>query len=203
MSWRLAKSLAVLLAEANAVAPHRSKRYDGTIGDAAHQARNSRHNPYRGVVTALDLTHDPANGLDCADLFTFLRTFPHPNLEYIIHGGLVARRRNGWTAERYTGSNPHNSHIHVAVGHGTDGAPFVSLSEVDNTDPWGLEEWKGGDDMTPAQDRMLRECKYSTVKHSFELKILAAQQAGDTTQVAALEARKIRELAALKTALKL
>lgn len=45
MPWYLAPSLAQLRAEVNARWPKRSKASDGTIGDRAHSARTSDHNP--------------------------------------------------------------------------------------------------------------------------------------------------------------
>ena len=62
---RIAKTLDVLRNEINALAPKRSKGSDGWIGDAAHQSRASDHNPWVreggvGIVTALDITHDPS-----------------------------------------------------------------------------------------------------------------------------------------------
>ena len=75
MSYRIAKSLGLLAATVNAAAPNRSKASDGWIGDASHAARKSDHNPNRtpgdgipdGVVCALDITHDPANGCDAGE----------------------------------------------------------------------------------------------------------------------------------------
>lgn len=151
-SWRLAKSLAVLREEIDDAAPRRKRTYDGTIGDQAHAERASSHNPNRyGVVTAMDITHDPAGGVDCGSLFEFLRAYPHPNLRYIIFNGRVARRTSGWVPKAYTGPNPHKTHMHIAVGTGTDSNP---LPPYDNTDPWGIEEWKG-EDMNEAQTRAL------------------------------------------------
>ena len=52
MSWRLANSIKTLLDQVNAMVPHRRKDSDGGIGDEAHAARTSDHNPYikvRGV----------------------------------------------------------------------------------------------------------------------------------------------------------
>lgn len=155
MAWRLAKSLSTLLAEANAAAPDRNKRNDGTIGDAAHAARASSHNPNAyGVVTALDITHDPAHGMDCGVLFEYLRTHPHPELRYIIHNRQVARRTSGWAVKVYTGSNPHTGHIHIAVGTGTDSNP---LPPYDSTQSWGVAAEFGEevDDMTPDEVRKI------------------------------------------------
>ena len=65
--WRVAKSLLLLRNQVNRKAPNRSKVSDGTIGDKAHQSQNSDHNAWVkdgsvGVVTALDITHDPTDG---------------------------------------------------------------------------------------------------------------------------------------------
>lgn len=185
-TWRLAKSLEVLRAEVDALAPDRSRVLDGTIGDAAHAVRVSRHNPYQGVVCALDLTHDPAHGLDCGWLFEYLRANPHLNLEYIIYDRKVARRRNGWVVERYTGSSPHTGHIHIAVGHGTDGAPFVSLAEVDNVTPW-LE---GGDDLNDLQDEILKQNRLSNVARSYDVAMIEALIQGNPDRYQALQEQK-------------
>mgnify|MGYP001562524195 CR=1 FL=1 len=64
MSWRVAKSLDVLLAQINALSPNRDKSSDGSIGDANHSARTSDHNPDdAGVVKARDFSNDPAHGI--------------------------------------------------------------------------------------------------------------------------------------------
>ena len=135
-SWRLAKSLEVLRDEVNSMAPNRSKASDGTIGDPAHVARASRHNPNdAGVVCAIDITHDPANGCDIHALARSLVTNPHPNLEYVISNGEVAKRRTGFVWEAYTGSNKHNKHVHFAVGVGKDAEPG---QPYDDTTSWGV-----------------------------------------------------------------
>lgn len=46
-----------IYAEANRIAPNRRKSSDGTLGDAAHRASVSDHNPdARGIVHAIDLS---------------------------------------------------------------------------------------------------------------------------------------------------
>src|SRR4051812_32280151 len=67
MAWRPAKSLVVLRQQANELWPNRSRASDGLIGDAAHAATPSDHNPTpdTNVVCAFDLTHDPSNGCNC------------------------------------------------------------------------------------------------------------------------------------------
>jgi hypothetical protein len=125
-----------LRSECNLYAPQRSKTYDGTIGDAAHAARASRHNPNSaGVVTALDITHDPAHGMDCQKLFDYLRGHPHKDLAYIIHNRQRAAKADGWRVKPYTGTSDHKGHIHIAVGTGSDYNP---KPPYDDTAPWGI-----------------------------------------------------------------
>lgn len=146
MSWRVARSLDVLLGEINAAAPMRSKVSDGSIGDAAHASRSSDHNPWvifggQGIVRARDFTHDPAGGLDCEELATALAALiavgGHPALRsgaYVIwnrHIFSFDRRNEGWRP--YTGTNPHDHHCHVSVS--LDPAGFDSLLPWHVVDP--------------------------------------------------------------------
>jgi hypothetical protein len=56
MAWRVAKSLLTVRAQVDSMAPGPKRSSDGIIGDPAHQARNSHHNPNAdGVVTAMDI----------------------------------------------------------------------------------------------------------------------------------------------------
>lgn len=113
-SWRLAKSLQTLRTQVNEAHPNRSKASDGTIGDAAHASTASDHNPNRnGVVCALDLTHDPANGFDAHALAEHLRLNRHPNLRYLISNARIA---GWWTNWEWQPSSGHTKHIHVSVG---------------------------------------------------------------------------------------
>ena len=123
MSWRVARTLDTLLAEINTAAPNRSKASDGSIGDTAHSSRASDHNPNGfGVVRARDFTHDPAMGLNCYDLADHLAPLlgKHRGLgagAYIIWQGRIIstdRIAEGWRT--YTGSNPHNHHLHLSCG---------------------------------------------------------------------------------------
>lgn len=153
MSWRLARSLETLRDEINNAAPKRSKVSDGSIGDTAHSSRASDHNPNgAGVVRAIDVTHDPAGGLDCNEFATDLAGLigTHPALRsggYLIWSGRILsadRRSEGW--RRYTGSNPHNHHLHVSVA--------TAAAGYDSTAPWGV--MKEHEDMTPEQDKRLK-----------------------------------------------
>lgn len=118
MSWRLAKSLERLREQVNAAVPNRNKAWDGTIGDAAHSARSSDHNPLQGVVHAMDITHDPAHGLDSEQLAEAIRISDDPRVAYIISNRKIANRSIANGAWRpYKGSNPHDHHVHISVVH--------------------------------------------------------------------------------------
>lgn len=135
MSWRVARALLVLRAEVDASAPGRSKASDGTIGDAAHSARRSDHNPNKaGVVCALDLTHHPVGEHFDAHAFAdWLRLRCRRGLEhrvaYLISNGRIASTVQAWEWRVYTGNNPHRSHVHVSVRQ--------DVRRWDDASPWG------------------------------------------------------------------
>lgn len=149
MSWRLAKSLETLRKQINEAAPGRSKASDGTIGDAAHAARGSDHNPWVkdagiGVVTALDITHDPRNGVDCAAIAEALKASGDTRIKYIIWNRRIWTRAKsqGWLA--YTGANPHDKHIHISVASTKerydDARPWAWGAAQPNADAGTVEE---------------------------------------------------------------
>lgn len=119
MSWKLAPSLGHLLEEVNAKWPKRSKATDGTIGDDAHAARTSQHNPNRdssddvpdGYVTAMDIT---ATDVKIRTALLEL-LIGDDRVWYVINRGRMWSRTNGWKANDYDGDNPHTSHIHVSL----------------------------------------------------------------------------------------
>lgn len=152
--WRPARSLDRLLDEVNRAAPKRSKAADGSIGDPAHAARASDHNPNPvGVVRARDFTHDPAHGVDGARLAERIRQLGiagHPALgpgAYVIWAGRIASAtRDGapWDWEPYTGSNPHTKHVHVSVA--------TAPAGYDSRRAWGVMR-------PPAAPHVLAACK--------------------------------------------
>lgn len=135
--WRLAKSLDKLRIQINAAHPDRSRVSDGSIGDTAHAARTSDHNPNaKGVVTAIDITHDPAHGVDGLKLAEALRH--DPRTKYIIFAGRIWKARTGkW--ERYTGANRHDKHVHISV--------VADAKGYDSTAAWDL----GDEPAAPAE----------------------------------------------------
>lgn len=123
---RKAKSLETLLRQVNQTWPNRSKVSDGWIGDTAHQARKSDHNANAaGVVQALDITHDPAHGVDTWQTADVLRQRRDPRIKYVISNGRIfgsdeavrlgQSQGPAWTWRPYTGSNKHAHHVHVSV----------------------------------------------------------------------------------------
>ena len=121
MAWRVAKSLLRLREQINELAPNRSKASDGTIGDAAHASRKSDHNPWVkdgsiGVVTAMDITNDIANGADAQALVDALVSSQDPRIKYIIwNRKIVNSRIQPWVWRNYGGTNPHTKHFHISV----------------------------------------------------------------------------------------
>lgn len=115
--WRVAPSLINLRAQVNALYPNRSKDSDGTIGDAAHLARVSDHAPNeRGVVCALDLTHDPAGGCDVWKIAEALRASKNPRIKYVIFNRRIfSSAVNPWEWRPYEGPSPHTEHVHISV----------------------------------------------------------------------------------------
>lgn len=126
MAWRLAKSLIKLREQINAAAPNRSKTSDGSIGDQAHASRVSDHNPDSlGRVTAIDITHDPSNGIHGYGLARQLVL--DPRVKYVIFAGLIWKARTTrW--ETYLGPNPHNTHVHISV----------KQENADSDTPWKI-----------------------------------------------------------------
>lgn len=136
MTWRLAKSLETLREQINAASPNRSKASDGTIGDSAHDSRSSDHNPWvmdgkTGVVTAIDITHDPRNGMDGAVVAEALKASGGTRIKYIIWNRRIWNPSVSSRWRPYTGSNPHDKHVHVSV------QPRKAL--YDSTAPWELK----------------------------------------------------------------
>ncbi len=111
MSAFLAPSLSGLRSEVNGRWPHRDRTSDGWIGDAAHSARESDHNPdERGMVHAIDLDKD---GLDLERLLRAV--IGDPRAWYVIHNRTIWSRTYGWAPRPYTGTNPHTGHVHVSI----------------------------------------------------------------------------------------
>lgn len=132
MTWQVAPSIRAMFTEANAIAPNRSKASDGTIGDAAHAARDSDHNPgARNLVHAGDLTHDPVGGFDAHAYLERLRRQQDRRVKYLISRGRIAgpgTSHGGWEWHAYTGTNRHDKHGHVSI--------WSTVAAETDTRPW-------------------------------------------------------------------
>lgn len=132
MSWpnnpRPAKSLVTLRSQVNAAWPTRDKSSDGMLASSPHHAANpnSDHEAWvvdangLHVVTALDITHDPAHGPDAHAMAEALRASRDPRIKYIISNRQIcssyaAHGAAPWAWRPYTGTNPHTHHFHVSV----------------------------------------------------------------------------------------
>lgn len=147
MSWRVAGSLETLRDQINAAWPGRSRASDGTIGDAAHQAQVSDHNPdAAGVVRALDITHDPDHGCDIDALSDALAESRDSRISYLIANDLITGPEYGWQWADYGGSDPHTGHLHLSV---------VGDSRADDRRPWSI----GGDDVALSDSDVERIAK--------------------------------------------
>ncbi|MCP2248197.1 peptidoglycan-binding domain-containing protein [Lentzea aerocolonigenes] len=146
MAWRVANSLLTLRDQFNAKFPGRNKASDGTIGDPSHQGTDSDHNPwYGGIVTAIDITHDPAHGVDIDRITDELQASRDPRIKYVIANGLIMDTRpqfNPWQWVRYTGDNPHTSHFHLSV---------VASPLCDDPRPWNLPILGGASTQPPTR----------------------------------------------------
>jgi hypothetical protein len=109
-----------VLRQATALRPMRKKASDGLLPSKAHlaQSPNSDHN----TGLAVDLTHDPENGIDCHAIYEALKA--DIRVKYLIFKGMIWSKREG--ERRYTGSNPHNKHIHISIKDicGNDTSPW-------------------------------------------------------------------------------
>lgn len=112
-----------LLRQATAIAPKRMKASDGLLPSAAHRkaSPNSDHN----TGLAVDLTHDPKNGIDCNVIFEKLKE--DERVAYLIFNKKIWSRKYKKQGNRkYTGVNPHSHHLHVSI----------DSSRSNDTSPW-------------------------------------------------------------------
>lgn len=137
-AWRAMTSLLVLRDQADEAAPARSRASDGLVGDAAHQGEVSDHNPHPvagvgpAMVSALDLTHDPAHGFDSYKFAEVLRVHRDPRIKYVISNRRIfdSSGSDAWTWRPYSGSDPHTNHVHISV---------LDAKISDTSTPWNLE----------------------------------------------------------------
>lgn len=123
--WWLSEAAQTLRKQIDQKYPNRDKASDGAIGDAAHQARKSDHNPSAtstppGVVRAIDIDADldKKNKRAAWQLADALRLQAKKDgrILYIIFDGHITSgtyRLTRWKWRKWTG-DPHRHHIHIS-----------------------------------------------------------------------------------------
>jgi hypothetical protein len=100
--------------------PHRERKSDGWIGDAAHSNRKSDHNPdpSNGYVRAIDVDKDfdsrPSTGAYLADQIRLCAKAGDKRISYVIYAGKIASAKKSWNWRAYDGINRHDHHIHIS-----------------------------------------------------------------------------------------
>ena len=109
-----------VLRQATAISPSRTKVSDGLLPSKAHQAQNPNSDHNTGL--AVDLTHDPARNIDCVEIYEELKK--DKRVKYLIFKGQIWMPGRG--DKPYTGSNPHNKHLHISIKDncGNDTSPW-------------------------------------------------------------------------------
>lgn len=151
-AWTLVADLASLRAEFDTLAPERDKVSDGSIGNAAHAAESSDHNPDEtgntptkdaddiNEVHAIDVDddlHKPGWTMDrcVAIIVTRHRTGLDNRLQNVIYNRRIWSRSWGWTARAYTGASAHTEHAHFSSRYGSGSG---SGNPENDVRPWGL-----------------------------------------------------------------
>jgi hypothetical protein len=141
--------LVQLRTEFNQLAPARDHASDGWIGNTAHQAETSDHNPDEtgsvpihdadrvNEVHAVDVDNDlHLDGVSMEDVVQFLlarcRSGEEGRLRYVIWNRRIWEASNGWRQRAYTGVSAHTEHAHFS-------ASYDSIKEA-STASWHLED---------------------------------------------------------------
>lgn len=161
----LAPSLVALRASVNSQFPHRDKTSDGWIGDKAHAARKSEHNPdAKGCVHAIDVDIDDGDpGRDLAREL-LKACIGHKAVWYVIYNGVIYSRTYNWAARKYTGSNPHKTHVHISIQltSAAENDTSLVITKTAAPTPWGplyggragtrvIRRWARGNDVSELQ----------------------------------------------------
>jgi len=127
LAKRAAPAAIAALRQATALRPKRKKASDGLLPSKDHVKQNPNSDHNSGY--AVDVTHDPHFGIDCA--LAFIELQQDPRVKYLIFSGEIWSKEKG--VKDYTGSNQHNKHLHISIKEtcGYDTSPwFPWLGEV-------------------------------------------------------------------------
>ncbi len=198
-TWWASNAVLSFVAEVNAASPGRSKVADGIIGDPAHAARDSDHNPRPdGEVCAGDITTKTAatptgvDGQPLADLLRARALAGDKRIKYVIWNRQIFNPSVSPAWRPYTGADPHTGHIHLSVNPHSPAAPA-----------WGVQTATQEDDVSPEQAAQLSRADtnaWETRKYLgvMEANILAHIEA----QTALLAAQKGADPAVIADAVK-
>lgn len=153
-SWILIPCLVSLRDEFNRLSPGRDKASDGAVGDAAHAAESSDHEPddtpglrtpYTDAdnipeVHAIDVDNNLRKSdwsMDrCVEIIVARhRKGTDDRLQNIIYNRRIWSRSWGWTPRAYTGASAHTEHAHFSARYGSGTGPS---NPENDTRPWGL-----------------------------------------------------------------
>lgn len=168
MAYYVAASLVALRTEINRRWPNRDKASDGAIGDTAHSARKSDHNPdysAGGVVRAIDVDKD---GINVTELLAAV--VRDPRVAYVIWNRRIASATDDgkpWDWEPYDGDNPHDKHIHISIKH--------TRAAETNTSRWFKAPAKpaGTTPTEPVQEDVMTEAQMQELKNFIEARTKA------------------------------
>lgn len=151
MGWILTLGLQNLRRQVNAAFPARDTTSDGTIGDAAHQAETSGHNPDDTPGSSPEWNGDPdstpevrawdmdsnlnAPPATAQQVVDHIRALPGVSsvLRYMIYNRRIYRASTGWAPEAYDGKSAHTEHIHFS-------GAFTQAADNNTSFDYRLEE---------------------------------------------------------------
>ena len=120
LAKRPAPAAVAALRQATALKPKRKKASDGLLPSKDHVKQNPNSDHNSGF--AVDITHDPVFGIDCA--FAFIKLQRDPRVKYLIFNGKIWSKEKG--NKDYTGPNKHEKHLHISIKEtcGNDTSPW-------------------------------------------------------------------------------
>lgn len=114
---------------------------------AVNGAMSGHYPDHQGVTYAYDIGVDiegDGTGLlprDAEWLANYLCEKMNPRFQYLIYRGRIRGNHTKWQWWPYSGSSPHNDHIHISIVDLQYGEPSgVSRSVTDSTASWGVYE---------------------------------------------------------------